>query len=80
MAKNDLKINSKYDEYIDEKALRRQGRKKSKMPVKSAFLKQISKIQKERFEKKYHPSTSLGAGKYTNSTDITNNFDKPEKE
>lgn len=53
MSKNDLKINSKYDEYIDEKALRRQGRKKSKMPMESAFLKQISKIQQNRFKKKY---------------------------
>ncbi|EKD56862.1 MAG: hypothetical protein ACD_58C00068G0003 [uncultured bacterium] len=92
---NNHKIDDKYDEYADDRAIRRDEKKKPKMPVESAFLKQIPKIQKQRYDEKYHPSTSLprtyslentqdklgqvGAGKYTNSTDITNNLDKLEK-
>lgn len=53
MVKNNSKTNNRYEEYTDEKALHRDKKKKPKMPVKSAFLKQIPKIQQDRFENKY---------------------------
>lgn len=64
MIKNNSKINNDYGEYVDEKALHRDKKKMPKMPVKSAFLKQIPKIQQDRF---HH--------KYTNHTNSTNNID-----
>ena len=46
-------LDEKYDDLIDEKAARRDQKKKPKMPMDSAFLRQISKIQEKRFEEKY---------------------------
>lgn len=46
--------NYQYDEFTDDKSIKRDQKKQRKMQVNSAFLKQIAKIQKERFEKKYH--------------------------
>lgn len=65
MVKNHLKINNRYEEYVDEKALYRDKRKKPKMPVKSAFLKQIPKIQQDR-SGKHH--------RCTDPTNVTNNL------
>lgn len=43
----------KYDDLKDDKSIRRDQKKQSKMEVDSAFLKQITKIQKERYDEKY---------------------------
>lgn len=47
------KIINNYEDFQDKSALIREKKKKPKMIVKSAFLKQINKIKKNRYEKKY---------------------------
>lgn len=47
------KIINNYEDFQDKSALIREKKKRPKMIVKSAFLKQITKIRSKRLKAKY---------------------------